>query len=291
MRAEQVAVMTMVRDEGEMLERWVDYYGGLFGTDNLIVLDHCTTDGSTDNLPCTRYRIPPEPWKGRWWRIRRDLANGLAQGLVGMYDAVLFTDADEFLVPDPDKYDDLADYIRTNRRWKIVAPLAVNVLHAAQLEPPIDPARPVLEQRSFVKFAANMCKPVAKRIPVEWDLGCHGAAAPYRIDPDLLMFHLKYYDVDHLRAVSRRRHAVHLDEGKGGWKSTWSLPEDEILKRLEGWVANAAEDLPALEPRKVRFRRVVREEKDGFWRSRGPQLVSMERRKLRQVPERFRSLL
>lgn len=274
-----------------MLQRWVRYYGALFGTDNLIVLDHRTSDGSTDDLPCARIRIPPEPWKGRWWRIRRDLANGISSGLMGMYDAVLFTDADEFLVPDPHKYEDLADYVRRNRTWDVVAPLAVNVLHAPDLEPRLDPARPVLEQRRFVKFAANMCKPMLKRTTADWTVGCHGIQAPYEIDPDLLLFHLKYFDVDHLRDVSRRRHEVHRREGKGGWKSTWSLEADDIVGRLAEWTADAGDDVPVLRPPRVRYQRVVREEKDGIWRSRGPQLASMARYRLRQVPERFRPLL
>lgn len=57
----RVAALTMARDEAEMLPRWLDYYGGQFGSDNVMVIDDNSVDGSTSNLPCARFRVPLVP--------------------------------------------------------------------------------------------------------------------------------------------------------------------------------------------------------------------------------------
>ncbi len=36
----QVAVLTMVRDDAFFLRKWCEYYGGLFGRENLYVINH-----------------------------------------------------------------------------------------------------------------------------------------------------------------------------------------------------------------------------------------------------------
>src|SRR5436190_8925665 len=95
--AARVVAITFVRDEAEMLPRWLAHYGAELGYDNLVVLDDNTVDGSTDDLPCLHYRLPPGPWKAPWSKTRLRLVNGLAGGLLAVNDAVLYTDVDEFL--------------------------------------------------------------------------------------------------------------------------------------------------------------------------------------------------
>lgn len=281
----------MVRDEADMLPRWLAYYGDQVGPDNLVVLDDGTVDGSTDDLPCTVFRIPPAPWKRDWAKTRVALANGFAQTLLAVYDAVVFTDVDEFLVPDPARYDGLRDYLGRSPHRDVVAPLAVNVLNAAGVEEPLDPHRPVLEQRRFVKVAPGMCKPLIKRVPVAWLEGFHGVTGDrFDIDPDLLMVHLKYYDEAVLRDVAEKRRRVHESEGRGGVASAWSVEAEELVELLRSWVADAGSAVPVLEPRQVDVSDFVAAVPRGF-RARGRQLVAMQRRPLRRLPERYAAAL
>lgn len=287
MEPQRVAVITMVRDEADMLPRWLAYYGDQVGLENLVVLDDGTVDGSTDDLPCTVFRIPPEPWKRDWAQTRARLANGFAETLLAVYDTVVFTDVDEFLVPDPATYDGLRDYLDRNAHRDVVAPLAVNVLNAAGVEAPLDPRRPVLAQRRFVKVAPGMCKPLVKRIPVPWLEGFHGVAGDrFDIDPDLLMVHLKYYDETVLREVAAKRHQANETEGRGGAGSAWSVEADELVGLLRSWVAEAGSDVPVLEPAQVDVSDFVTAVPRGF-RARGRQLVAMQRRPLRRLPDRY----
>ena len=42
-----------------MLPRWIAHYAAQVGMESLVVIDDNSTDGSTDDLPCTVVRIPP----------------------------------------------------------------------------------------------------------------------------------------------------------------------------------------------------------------------------------------
>jgi hypothetical protein len=281
--------MTMTRDEADMLPRWVSYYGRQFGDANLFVIDDGTTDGSTDGLGCTVLRIPPAPWKQNWMQTRIDLVNGLSRGLLACFDVVVFTDVDEFLVPDPREYADLPAFINAHPDDDVIAPVAVNVVHRVGVEPALDPHRPILAQRTHAKFVPVMCKPLIKRVAAPWMMGFHGIRSPYPIAPDLLLVHLKYYDVEALVGVAQARKDLHDNFGRGAAASSWSLSAVEIQRLLLAWVEKAGDGpLPELEPADIDVSTVVRQQQNGFYRSTGRQLVAMENNPLMVIPARFR---
>jgi hypothetical protein len=284
----RVAVLTTTRDEADMLPRWIAYYGGQVGVENLLVLDDNTTDGSTKDLPCSVYRLPPAPWRWEWAVGRIRLVNGIANGLLACYDFVVFTDVDEFLVPDPAKYDGLRDYLSAHIDQKVIAPIALNVLHKPDKEPDLDPARPVLGQRNHVKFVPGMCKPLLKRIPAPWRPAFHGINAPYEIDRDLLMLHLKYYDVTALRRVAAHRHMLHEEEDRGSASSAWAMGSDELTSQLLSWVETSPlQRVPELKPADLDLEGIVNQKPAGFYRSDGTQMSAMQNNPLLRLPERF----
>lgn len=282
--------MTIARDEADMLPRWVNYYGAQLGPENLLVLDDNTVDGSTDGLPCTVHRLPPGPWKSSFLAARRKLFNGFATGLLACYDVVMATDVDEFLVPDPALYNGLIDYLSKHRDRDVIAPLALNLLHNPQLEPALDPTQRVLTQRRFVKFAPNMCRPAIKRIAADWRK--HGIQAPFEIDRNLFLMHLKYYDAVALQMVAEHRYALHQQDGRGSSESGWALRPDELTSRLLSWVQTpAGGQVPEFDSSELDITDVVQPAGGGFFRSTGHQLSAMEEFPLRQLPERFRRTL
>jgi hypothetical protein len=288
-----VAAFTMVCDEADMLPRWLAYYGGQLGVENLVVLDDNSVDGSVDDLDCDVRRLPPQPAEGSWAAGRRDVVNALSAELLSGRDAVIFTDVDEFLIPDPGRYDGLVDYLGATSEREVIAPLGVNVLHNPDLEPPVEPGMPLLAQRRFVKFTARMCKPLIKRIPAGWKGGgFHGIAAPFDIDRTLLMAHLKYYDIDVLRTVARQRYLKHQG-GKGHRSSAWALPPDELTARLRSWVATPpGQPVPELDPQEPDLTSVVvHDSATGMYHTTGTQLRDMETSPLRRLPERFTTVL
>ncbi|HZJ06170.1 MAG TPA: glycosyltransferase family 2 protein [Nocardioidaceae bacterium] len=281
----------MVRDEADLLPRWIDYYGQQFGLQNLIVLDDNSVDGSTDNLPCTLYRLPPAPWKKGWGNTRTRLVNGMAHGLLACNDVVIFTDLDEFLVPDPAKYSGLVDYLAERSDRPVIAPLALEVMHNARLEPVLDPSRPLLEQRRFVKFAPGMCKPLVKRTPDAWQGAFHAIHAPFEIDPGLWMLHLKYCDETVLQKVAEHRRRVHEVEGRGSPGSFWPNGP-ELLKTLLSSstdMANGSGSVPEFDAAEFDLGDLVRKQGNGSWKSMANQVTALDTSPLRELPARFRS--
>lgn len=285
-----VLVMTMVKDEQTMLPRWLNYYGRLVGHGNLLVIDDESADGSTDDLPCPTIRLHGSAWRPGWIMGRRKMVNSLASAMLAYYDVVIFTDVDEFLVPDPDRYKGLLDYLTRNPH-KVIAPIGVNVLHDEQSEPPLDPTRPVLQQRRLVKFAPVMCKPTIKRVSAEWSPGFHGIKRRYQVRPDLLLIHLKYCDVGELTATSAARHDLHVSSRRGGRRSAWAQEAAELAAQLREWTAPARNGtVPEFDPYGEAVSRVVKSTEDGFFHSEGGQLLAMSKRPLRVLPERYRVL-
>lgn len=287
----RVVVMTMVRDEGPMLERWVRHYAAQVGVENLVVLDDGSGDGSTDALPCTVHRLPPMPGGPDFEAARMALVSGLAQGLLAVYDVVVLVDADEFLIADPDRHDGLLDLLAARADRDVLAPLALNVVHHLDAEDGLDPGEPVLGQRRFAKFVPLMCKPAVKRVPAPWRFATHGIMAPFAVEPDLFLIHLKFFDRDWLQHVSDRRHAMVHADGRAA-RSSWSVDGAAMTAMLGGFTAGTDPDtVPEFDPRAVDLGVVVRRDGSAYRTSRPGQLRAMETLPLVRVPDRLLGLL
>lgn len=285
-----VLVMTMVRDESEMLPRWIDHYGRHVGPENLLVLDDHTADGSTDDLPCPVHRLPSLTGK-KYERTRMELVSGLARGYLAVYDWVVFVDADEFLVPDPERYADLPAFLATRTDRQVVAPVALNVVHVPAVEGPLRRGEPVLDQRHCATFAPIMCKPSVKRVPAQWRWASHGIEAEFAVDPELFMFHLKFADRDLLARVAAHRQALVQHEGRP--KATnWARSADDLVSVLDRVVADVDPDrLPEFDAAEHDLAEVV-EPREGWHRAVGAgQVQALERMPVRRVPARFVGVL
>ena len=102
------AVITIVRDEAELLPLWMRYYSRHVPLEDMYVLDHLTTDNSThpSKLPDEiNYKVLygnsfAMPVVFRSWQINKYQDRLLRFG----YKCVIFSDTDEIIVPDPLKY-------------------------------------------------------------------------------------------------------------------------------------------------------------------------------------------
>jgi len=286
---QRACALTMARDEGRMLRRWVDHYGRQLGYDRLLVIDDNSTDGSTDDLPCTVYRLPQGPPRESFGQSRTVMLSRIAAGLLEWHDVAIFTDVDEFLVPDPARFSGLPDYLAARADREVCAPLALNVLHVDSVEGPLDLDKPIIGQRRYAKFVARMCKPSVKRVPARWSQEGHAIAAQFRVDPDLYMFHLKFADRDALQEVADRRHAAFATERRGQ-RSSWRRSGDELSAMWPEFLADAdPQKAPEFRPRmQLRLGGIVKKLNDNVW---GPppsqQLEAMRRRPLVRIPERF----
>ena len=112
--------------------------------------------------------------------------------LLRAYDVVLRCDVDEFLVPTPGRYRDLADYVaRCSRPYVTARGVEVLELPGAA---PLDLSRPVLPQRRYGLRATALYKTALTKVPLRWGSGFHSADVPPVLD-DLYLFHLKWADL------------------------------------------------------------------------------------------------
>lgn len=286
-----VAAITMVRNERAMLPRWVAHYAAQCGgAEHLLVIDDNSDDGSTDDLPCPVVRIPP--LTGHFEPTRLALLSKFAAGLLEAYDAVLFTDADEFLVAEPRKYETLVDFVADRPDEPVIGAMGLNLVHHLGHEAPLDPDLPLLSQRRLAKFIPLMCKPALKRVPAAWTAASHGVkGTPYRIDPELFMFHAKFSDRDALRAAAdHRREMVDMD-GRAH-RTNWKYGGDAMVDLLDAIVADVRlEELKPFTPPQKLIAGIVRQEGQTF-RARGDrQVPAMRKRPFTLVPDRFQGLV
>lgn len=283
-RPDRVAALTVVRDERAMLPRWVRYYGDQLGLENLLVVDDRTTDGSTDDLPC---RVIPSGGfpEGRFEKARMALVTRLGAELLRDHDAVIFTDADEFLLADPDRYESLPDFVARRPEVRVGAGLGFNVVHHLDHEAALVEGLPVLGQRQFGKFVGQISKPSLKRVQAPWVKASHGIRASYTPVRDLLMVHLKFADFDLTRRTTDLRHSVRVESGlteNSAWAMTGESMADEFRTFLNG-----GPDVPEFDPDLVDPTLLVAE-RNGVWRATGQRQMNVMRHgPLLRVPHRY----
>ena len=207
-----VCVVTNVYNEAFHLPIWLRYYGVQVGIANCLVVDHGSDDGSTDDLHgAGRITLPRHVFDDD----RRALfLSDLANSLLRMYDAVIYTDCDEFLVADPEHFASLPAFVAAMKAPAATA-IGLNLVHRILTEPPIDAARAILPQRRHAQFAVSMCKTLVVRAPVRWGAGFHDSSHPPQFG-GLYLFHLRWLDRDRTTkrmAITRAIDRVTLGHG------------------------------------------------------------------------------
>ena len=235
----RIAAFTMVHNEADFLPLWISHYGREIGVENLYCVDHGSDDGSTDGIGISVTRFPRR--RDFDAAVRSFLIANFQASLLRSHDAVIFSDADEFLVADPAKYAGLRDAIAASDA-PVLRAMGLDVLHRPAEEPALDMARPVLAQRRHVKFAKYYCKTLVGRTPLRWEPGFHACSVYAEPQPGLFLFHLKYADRDiFARSLAKRRavtrSARDLDKGYG---YQWRIEEAHFL--------DLAYASPALDP-------------------------------------------
>jgi hypothetical protein len=207
----RVCAITNVFDESFNLPIWIRYYGRELGRENCVIVDHGSDSLSPEAAGCSVIHTPRSVFDDAG---RARMISHLVSAMLEHYDAVLYTDCDEFLVPDPAIYSGLKQYLAGSDRRAWTA-IGFDVVHNLAEEEALDPSRPVLDQRSHVVFNPWLCKTLITRDSIRWGGGFHASSAPPAFD-DLYLFHIRAVDLgESLKrlAKTRRVSAIHADMG------------------------------------------------------------------------------
>ena len=218
----RIAAITMLRDDEDFLRKWISWYGGQLGRENLYVF----LDGKDQSVPdfCEGVRVEAvdrvegnvqQGDKGRinfLSEVARHLfTDGTPHGIAGggaPYDMVIGTDVDEFLAPDPALGMTLPEFLEQAPcgRRACLSGLGIDVGQKLGEESPLDFSRPLLEQRSCAKLstryskASVLLRPASPDASPRWGSGFHRVRGHnFHIIKDLYLFHFGSADENRIR--------------------------------------------------------------------------------------------
>jgi hypothetical protein len=195
------AVLTMVHNEPVFLPIWLRYYSRFFEPEDIYVLDHDTSDGSTERDGFVRIPVSHES-VDHTWMVRTIEAH--QRELFARYDVVLVTDVDEIVAPRPE-LGNLAEYV-DELDDEFVNCIGYEIIHLIDREAPFDPSRGVLDQRRHWFRSTAYDKPALTKSPTRWIPGFHSREdGRTDFDPDLCMIHLHRMDYEICLARHRYR--------------------------------------------------------------------------------------
>jgi hypothetical protein len=197
------AVLTMVHNEPIFLPIWLAYYSRFFAPEDIYVLDHETSDGSTNRDGFVRIPVSHESVDHMWMvRTLERQQRGLFER---RYDVVLVTDVDEIVAPRPE-CGTLGEYIDRLDEEEFVTCYGYELIHLLDREGPFDPSKKVLDQRRYWFQNGAYSKPALTMEPSRWEPGFHAREDGRRhVDPDLRLIHLHRMDYDICLARHRYR--------------------------------------------------------------------------------------
>ena len=282
-----VAAVTMNFNEDFFLPGWIAHYSREVGLDNCFIVDHGSSDGIVRSANgAGRLLLKRSPMNDR---KRTAFIGKLVEAMLYWYDAVIYSDTDEFLVADPERYKGIVDLCQSEDFDALTA-IGMNVVHDVDCEAPFDTCTPALLQRRWLRPTYALCKPILVKRPTTWRPGFHISDHQLQFS-HLYLFHLHHVDITQgLRKLMRtrtmawedvdpRNHQLISDEEfVGRHRSLLTLPRVEPAtvcdeRILVGKFTGAAVD----------FVRRFPEKRNAFYADGCPNPSYMLR-----VPERFR---
>jgi len=195
----KIGVVSMVRNDLFFIPKWIEYYGAQLGHENLyLILDGLDQAFPEGHETINVIRIPRQKLnRSSGDKNRINVISNFVKALFQRYDLIIAHDIDEILVIDPNQHLTLADYLQRRIRSASLSALGLDVGQHLDLEQPIDPARPFLEQRSFAHVSARYTKAVVATRPLTWGSGFHRVRfRNFHIDPNLFLFHFGMVDYE-----------------------------------------------------------------------------------------------
>lgn len=191
----QIAALTMVYGAYDMLRRWYEHYGDLVGHENLYIVSHGNDFRHREIAPRASVIGLPRPDVENFEKTRNTALNALMRFLEQYYDAVLRSDADEFVFVDPAKHTSIGAAISATDADACFV-VGFNVF-AESDDLPVDPQQKVSEVRSLCAISDTYSKAVIARNGLF--IGFHGARDKTRFEASrmavldgIYLAHLKF---------------------------------------------------------------------------------------------------
>lgn len=192
----KVAVFGLFHKEALMIPYWQNYYGNLFGVENLYPVGDLKNDFFMGLFAVSKKNlIELNAHYQSDYDLHVSTVTKVQKQLLETYDVVIFAEADEFFVPDLTKYKDLNHFLVNNQDDYFTAQ-GYNVISDIDNEPILDPTKSLLSQRKWWFKNTGESKTLIVRKPViSYSGGFHICYPSIPEHPDLYNIHL--HDIDY----------------------------------------------------------------------------------------------
>lgn len=186
----RVAVVSDATSSGFLFQKWLSYYGALFGSTNLYLI---TYEGLSEQFRDSGLGFVWELQAKYNDSLRAKTISSLVSTLLQTYDVVIRCDIDEFLVPDRRHYPDLRNFIEQTDLPYVTA-IGIDIVEGKE-DGVLRPSEAILfHQRRFAVRSSALNKTSITRVGMRWAEGFH-AATVFPIFNSLYNFHLKFADI------------------------------------------------------------------------------------------------
>lgn len=192
----------MARNDEFFLNRWVKYYGGQFGEENLYIY----LDGLDQKPPQEAGRANVHLVEKQGIKVvsaeklrLNYLSDRAAELFKSGYELVIGCDSDEFLIVDANTGKSLPEYLSSLNIKTSVSALGLDVGQHIKDELPLDKTRPILQQRNYALINSRFTKTNIIAKPVRWGRGFHRVRGHnFHIDDNLFLLHFGNADYETL---------------------------------------------------------------------------------------------
>jgi Glycosyl transferase family 2 len=209
----KVAIFTLQRDESFHLPRWLAYYGQHFDPSDMYVLDHESQDkgvqrilgGSPVNVrPVSNPLIFDHDWLSA-------TVHAMQRELLESYEYVIYTDADEILVPRDGGLRSFLDGMTEPAYRCIGYDLVEDRVHR----------NPMYD------------KTLVSSHPLTWEYGYHAATPRYAPTEALLLYHMHRADYDQAWAKHQNWLQQQWDQRAiaNGWSVQNQIAEEDAFRK------------------------------------------------------------
>jgi hypothetical protein len=217
----------MVKDEGYFLPKWIAYYKQFFHPQDIYILDHQSSDGSTKNLDVNVTPVINEVAVDHTWIV--NTIQDFQKKLLKEYKCVLFAESDEIVYP---LYKPLDVYIREfiDSDQDYVTCIGHEMMQKLGEELPLSNDEPIMPNRKYWFRHSLYDKTLLSKVPLTWAWGFHSHSGENR-HKGLFLLHLHRHDFE----MMLRRHEMRVAKWKikddGGASYQFKISQrEELLK-------------------------------------------------------------
>jgi hypothetical protein len=165
------AVFTIVKNENYFLPIWLKHYKKYFTNDDIYVLDHQSTDGSTEGLDVNVELITNELAFDHQWLV--DTVQNFQSKLLEQYESVLFAESDELVYTLGKPLNEVIDEFLLDEQSIVQTCTAKEVMENIGVEKELEPGDEIFKHRNQWFDNTIYHKTLLSKVPLKWVWGFH----------------------------------------------------------------------------------------------------------------------